>query len=337
MMLPADRPCWICGNPADSREHKFKKSDVAHSSKTWAPADQPYFIRDGNWRRIQGPDSQLVKFERKVICQHCNTTCTQPFDRAYERFATWVNQRGASLMADDRIDFEQIYGAQFQGGVLNLVKYFAKHLGCRLAADGYTIPPSLPPSLAADDLSPFEVSFARNAEIAGVAARGFGVLHNFPVLGNYSPTTKEVHQPYITGMIVGHLDVVYRYGLRSRYPWEGECVLPSSRFAILGEYIRGAAHLSDGQHPGSETARQFLIGGLKFKIPLLTLEQINYIMSFDRPRADMPFKENIETRLRISHAILSLFYPDVTLSFLEDNLTIPDTDALWKCVSPQID
>ena len=336
-MSPTGHPCWICGSPADSREHKFKKSDVAHSSKTWAPSDQPYFISDGGWRRVQGPDSQLVKFEQKVICQHCNTTRTQPFDRAYECFAAWVNQKGADLMAEDRIDFVQIYGAQFQDDVLNLLKYFAKHLGCRLAADGYTIPPGLAPSLATSDLSPFEVSLARNAEIAGVAARGLGVLHNFPVFGNYSPGTKEVHQPYIAGMIVGHLDVVYRYGLRSRYSWEGERVVPSNQFAILGEYVHGTAHLTDGHYPGSETARRILIGGLTFDIPLLTLKQINYIMSFDLPKAGPLDRQNIEARLRISHAILTLFYPSVTIDFLKDNLTIPDMDALWARLSPKVD
>jgi hypothetical protein len=91
--------CWICGNLADSREHKFKRSDVAQSSKTWAPNDQPYYFGEGGSRRIQGPGSELVKFE-KILCHRCNTTRTQPFDRAYERFTEWVNRKGNFLMAE---------------------------------------------------------------------------------------------------------------------------------------------------------------------------------------------------------------------------------------------
>jgi hypothetical protein len=85
------RSCWICGNPADSWEHKFKRSDVAQSSKTWAPDDQPYYFEEAGSRRIQGPGSDLVKFD-KVLCRRCNTTRTQPFDRDYERFA-WSTKR----------------------------------------------------------------------------------------------------------------------------------------------------------------------------------------------------------------------------------------------------
>jgi len=152
-------PCWICGDPADSREHKFKQSDVAQSSKSWAPGDQPHYVDDQGWRCIQGPGSELVKFE-KVLCHACNTTRTQPFDRAYERFAEWINKKGQSPMAETRIDFAEVYGADFQTETANLVRYFAKHLGCRIASENYTMPPGLVASLTAADARPFEVTLA---------------------------------------------------------------------------------------------------------------------------------------------------------------------------------
>jgi hypothetical protein len=329
----ASRLCWVCGNPADSSEHKFKKSDLAHAGKTWAPSDQPYFVSAGGWRRIQGPDSQLVKFG-KVLCQACNTTRTQPFDRAYERFAAWVNDKGAALMSDSQIDFAEIYGAGVEDGVLNLLKYFAKHLGCRIASDDYTMPQTLAPSLATADLKPFEVTFARSAEVADFPMRGRGVLHNFPLMGMISPKTSEVQHPYISGMVVGYLDVVYRYDHRPRFSWEGGPVTPSVRTVRLGEYVPGAPHLRTGDIPGPKNVRKILIGEKEFSIPVLSIEHIRHILSLDLPNSEMPVAENLEARLRVSYAILAPFYPDITLSFLEDNLTISDTDALWRCAFP---
>lgn len=327
------RTCWICGNPANSREHKFKRTDVAHSGKTWAPADQPYFISDRGWRRIQGPDSQLVKFE-KILCQSCNTTRTQPFDRAYDRFTEWVNQKGADLLGYTEIDFTEIYGAYFHLGVLNLLKYFAKHLGCRVASDNYGLPPNLAASLATDDLLPFEVSLSRNPELGGHPIRGRGVLHNFPLIGMFSPTTGAIHDPYISGMVVGYLDVIYRYNYRQRFAWEGDRVIPSNQTVKLGEFVADAPHVSLGQIPGADTSRAVQIGGTVFEVPLLAPDHIRQIASLPLPTSDMPPVAAIDAKLQIAHAILSPFYPNVTLEFLEENLTIPDADKLWRLVFP---
>jgi hypothetical protein len=285
------------------------------------------------WRRIQGPNSQLVKFG-KVLCQACNTTRTQPFDLAYERFADWVNHKGAALMNEAQIDFVEVYGSSFEEGVLNLLKYFAKHLGCRIASDDYISPPNLAPSLAGTNLAPFEVSFARNAEIAGFDVRGMGVLNNFPLMGTVSAAGGVPHHPYVSGMVVGYLDVIYRYGHRPRFPWEGDPVVPSNRTVRMGEYMRGAPHLSKGDIPGPNNIRKIKIGATEFSIPVLSIEHLRYIRSFDLPRADMTFQQNLQARLRVAHAILSPLYPEVTLSFLEENLTIPESDALWQCLFP---
>ncbi len=321
-MTAAPRPCWICGDPADSREHKFKQSDVAQSSETWAPGDQPYYVDGQGWRRIQGPGSELVKFE-KVLCYACNTTRTQPFDRAYERFAEWVNKKGESLMAETRIDFTEVYGADFQSETANLVRYFAKHLGCRIASESHAMPPGLVASLKAADARPFDVTLARNSKIAGYPMRGTGVLHNFPTLGHYSPTTGEVHGPFISGMTVGYLDVIYRFDYPQRYAWEGDPIQPAQQIVRLGEYIPGAPHPSSGMVPGSEVSRRITIGGVDYEIPVLSRERIQYLLSLEQPTSEMPDVQNNQARVKIAHAILSPFYPDVTEDFLEETSPSP--------------
>jgi hypothetical protein len=127
-MKTVNRTCWICGDPADSREHKFKKSDLLRSSATWAPSDQPYFFGGDRPKRIQGPGSDLVTFG-KILCQSCNSTRSQPFDRAYERFSSWINEQGAALMNEASIDFATIYGPNYQAKVFEPSKILRQTTG----------------------------------------------------------------------------------------------------------------------------------------------------------------------------------------------------------------
>lgn len=77
--------CWICGKPADSAEHRIKKSDLValYGSGPYKGADALMLIRGEKETPIQGPNSKHVKYE-KIICCKCNNEFTQPFDLAYE-------------------------------------------------------------------------------------------------------------------------------------------------------------------------------------------------------------------------------------------------------------
>lgn len=327
--------CWICGQPADTREHKFKRTDLVRSSKTWARDDLPYFISGDQWQQIQGPNSDIVTFG-KVLCGKCNSTRTQPFDRAYEIFSEWVNRAATDLMAMPELDFTAIYGTNCRSSVLHLCKYFVKHLGCRLASDQYQIPPELPSSLWADDLGSFEVSCARSRVLGPFAARGPGILGNFPLLGTYSSSSGTVRGPYITGTIIGYLDVIIRYGFRQRYPWEGDPVCHHRPSVRLGLYEGTATgiHLFDGYLPDSRESRHFRIGNVDLTLPLLAPDHIRYILSLKRPHQENTLEENIECRLNIAHAILSPFWPELTTQLLEEHLSIPQADALWRLAFP---
>ncbi len=196
-------------------------------------------------------------------------------------------------MREASIDFVEIYGDDYQVGILNLIKYFAKHLGCRIASENWELPAGLVPSLAAESLAPFEISLSRNSEVGGYPVRGLGTLHNFPALAHHTPSTGEVRAPYLSGMIVGYLDVVYRYDWPSRYSWEGDPLVPSDRVVRLGEYIPGSPHPTDGQIPGAEASRRFNFGGRKFSIHLLTRDHMRHIMSLELPSNDMTIEQNL--------------------------------------------
>ena len=328
--------CWICGGLANSREHKFKKSDLVRSSTTWAPDDKPYFVSGGVKRPIASPKDKITTFG-KVLCSNCNSARTQPFDRAYETFSRWVNQADRSIMALSHLDFCAIYGADFGPSVLNLEKYFMKHLGCRLASDRYSIPAGFASSLWTESVQPFEISFARSHLLGELPARGPGILGIYPTFGTFSPSTQQVRGPYITGSVVGYLDVVVRHDFAARYPWEGDPVDHRQPTVRLGLYEGPASglHLFDGELPGSKDSRELRIGGSVYRLPILSPEHIQYVLSLPRPEVGMTFEQDIERRLNITHAILAPFFPEMTISYLEENLSIPDTNAIWRLVFPQ--
>ena len=59
--------------------------------------------QNGKEIQLQGPNSTKLKFE-KVMCEKCNNTTSQPFDRAYDKFISYVlnnyellSKKGTSL------------------------------------------------------------------------------------------------------------------------------------------------------------------------------------------------------------------------------------------------
>lgn len=328
--------CWICGRVANTREHKFKKSDLIRSSASWAPDDKPYFVSGGVKRRIASPNDKIATFG-KVLCSDCNNARTQPFDYAYETFSRWVNQIDRQITVLSHLDFSAIYGADFIPSVLNLKKYFMKHLGCRLASLSYAIPAGFASSLWTKDVAPFEITFARSHLLGELPARGPGILGNYPTFGTYSPSAQQVRGPYITGSVVGYLDVIIRHDFAARYPWEGDSVDHQHPTVRLGLYegSTSGVHPFDGELPDLGNSREFRIGDIGFRLPILSPEHMQYILSLRRPEASMTLDQNINRRLEITHAILSPFFPEMTIPFLEENLSIPDTDTIWRLVFPK--
>jgi hypothetical protein len=339
--MPSGPLCWWCASLADSSEHSFKKPGVKQAGKTWSLDDRPYYVAEGVFKRIQGPDSKLVKFG-KVLCHACNTTRSQTFDLAYDVFTAWVNERGEALMADDTLDFTAIFGPAPQEQVLNLVKYFAKHLGCRVASNGAAVPADFVAMMNANEMPEFQVTLSRNELFADLPShvgerpiRTTGILHNLPFRGRYSAATGSITPPYRYGSTVGHLDVIYRFGDTSRFAWEGESVDPLRATVKLGLYIKGEAHPSNGGLHCSEIPRMIEIGGRELEVPLLSPEQIQHVVALGLPTAEMTPLEQIDASVRVVYAALSPFHDDLTVDFLEENLTWPAAVEVWRLATGQ--
>lgn len=136
--------CWWCGDVANSREHKWKKSEIKAMYGLAGSESYPllWIDDDGNSKSIQGPDSVVVKFE-KSLCQNCNNARSQQFDRTYDQWIEYLAANYDRIIESRSIDMRDIVDGTSEEFRLHLAKYFAKHIGCRVADKAGRVPVSL--------------------------------------------------------------------------------------------------------------------------------------------------------------------------------------------------
>ncbi|NOQ25285.1 MAG: hypothetical protein GQ564_07975 [Bacteroidales bacterium] len=133
--------CWWCGKPANSKEHRHKKSDIKHIFGNRFESE-PVLIRGNHKKTIQGPDSKLLKFE-KVLCQNCNNSRSQPFDRSYDLFINYVLENYELILDKKNINLVNIVNSDTIGFKHNIFRYLTKIFCCRLATNNIIIEPKL--------------------------------------------------------------------------------------------------------------------------------------------------------------------------------------------------
>ncbi len=93
--------CWWCGATANSREHKFKRSDLARMR---GPKGLIWGDSTGESRAVRSDRrSSLVKFEAN-LCSTCNNARSQPFDRAYDEFSDYAWNNSRALATREALD-----------------------------------------------------------------------------------------------------------------------------------------------------------------------------------------------------------------------------------------
>lgn len=98
-------------------------------------------IKDKDKEHIpQGPNSNLFKFE-KVLCHSCNTAKSQCFDLAYDQFIKEVEINRDYIIENKEIDFSQIFPENTLEQKSNVLRYYVKHICCRLATNNISIDP----------------------------------------------------------------------------------------------------------------------------------------------------------------------------------------------------
>ncbi|MBE9467889.1 MAG: hypothetical protein IMY72_06140 [Bacteroidetes bacterium] len=135
------KKCWWCGSDANSGEHRHKKSDLKRIfGKKFE--GKPVIIKNNKIIEIQGPNSKLLKF-KKVLCKKCNNEVSQPFDKAYDRFISYIETNRDLIIKSEKIDFTKIFETNALECKKNVFRYYIKHIACRLATNNYSIEPEI--------------------------------------------------------------------------------------------------------------------------------------------------------------------------------------------------
>ncbi|MFP3397163.1 hypothetical protein SB749_12545 [Brevibacterium sp. SIMBA_078] len=151
--------CWWCGGPADSREHKVKRSAL---KKLWT-AEGLDLIQDWNFEtkhKLRSPGSNAAMFSR-TFCHSCNGARSQPFDRAYDLYWDFINENVDALTSAMFIDLSEIYGEEWEARSQDLGRYAIKSLACRFAEHGVDPPRSWIDFLDGDALRETRIRLGR--------------------------------------------------------------------------------------------------------------------------------------------------------------------------------
>lgn len=129
--------CWICGAHADSGEHRVKASDL----KLLFPdvsQQKPIFTKDkdGNIIAVGSLKSNKLKWESR-LCHACNTTRTQPHDRAWEKLSTYLQTVKPSAK---RIKLSNVFPGSSKTSMVKVHLFFTKLFGCLIAEHAIPIP-----------------------------------------------------------------------------------------------------------------------------------------------------------------------------------------------------
>lgn len=121
--------CWICGDKADSREHKAKRSDL---KAVFGAVTQstPLYLHQGDIKNclVKGLKSDLLKWP-KTMCAKCNGSRTQPFDKSWEALSQALRARSA-LKPGDTIRGKWAFPYCTHFNMRNVHMYFVKAFGC---------------------------------------------------------------------------------------------------------------------------------------------------------------------------------------------------------------
>lgn len=129
--------CWWCGNDANSREHRFKKTDLEREFGKGSYIKGDVVKTKGNFDikgglPIQSANSIYLKYSNN-LCQKCNNTKSQPFDRAYDIFIKYLLENELIIFETHFVNLRKVYGDNWKLRYRELICYFIKNVSSRLA------------------------------------------------------------------------------------------------------------------------------------------------------------------------------------------------------------
>lgn len=227
--------CWICGNQADSCEHKIKKSLLVKIFENDFKNSKVLHLKNNKFSEIQGPNSKKIKYEHS-ICSHCNNTKTQPFDKAYDKFFEYIQNEANSIIEKRVIDFYNLYGKDWEQDQLNLFKYFVKLFGCDLRSVEHIVPFDLPEILERKTFkTALKISFAIHKEKLGIGDPNDFGMGIGPLVVNQKSKTNTQPIGYKWSIFFSFIHIFFWYNFIPDGPF-GAPWIADSRYIYLGYF-----------------------------------------------------------------------------------------------------
>ncbi|NKW90013.1 hypothetical protein HGG65_10345 [Alteromonadaceae bacterium A_SAG4] len=158
--------CWICGNTADSGEHKFKRKDLrrAYGSGAYKGESLVLHITNNSEKKVYGSNAKSLKYSKSLCCT-CNNDTSKPWDLAYDQLLDFMFTNENRIISNRKLDFCDVYGNEFPLKINELKKYFAKALGCRFTEAWGHAPSELVSFLKnSNDHDALRITFSVNAD-----------------------------------------------------------------------------------------------------------------------------------------------------------------------------
>lgn len=129
--MGASPVCWICRDAAAvTREHKINAADLKLIFNDVSQLRRLHIV-DETGKRTQAGSvySDFMKFEPS-LCQRCNSTVTQPHDRAWFEMLVKLRNWNPALRPRSVVRGDRIYSQSAWAGLCGVHLHFAKKLGC---------------------------------------------------------------------------------------------------------------------------------------------------------------------------------------------------------------
>ena len=129
-MLIDPQLCWICGCPANSGEHKIKKSDIKKLMGNVNQQNPIYHRANGiKMRPIGSFNAEALKYSNS-ICTRCNNSLTQKHDRSWGKLSDYLKSHFNSRLAE--VQLSAVFGQRYEEDIRNIQLFFAKQFGCNI-------------------------------------------------------------------------------------------------------------------------------------------------------------------------------------------------------------
>jgi len=259
--------CWICGELANTGEHKIKKSLLNDIFKENFDNKDLEHHKNGKCSTLQGASSKKIQYLNS-LCIKCNNQKTQPSDFAFDKFFQYIKNNHKTIFKTKMIDFFLVYGDDYNLKSIDLFKYFVKIFGCDLSDNNFKVPIDL-------------VNFLNGKSSRVNLAITFSIKDDYsiladPIITSYgigslstsikNKDTKNENNPfYLFSVELGYITINYFYntsydiGLGSQ--WSA-----NHRYVYFGLEYNSFVKLSDAlnhNHTSSETLLYNLVTNLR--------------------------------------------------------------------------